>query len=310
MFFTQMDELSNLRLFTRVVEEGSFSAAARFFGVTPSSVSRQIAHLEQELGTRLFNRTTRKQSLTEAGEIYFQHASRIARDLDEAGQAVSRLTDTPSGSLHVTAEADFAVAFIAPFLPDFLSLYPDMRLRLSMSAGNLDLVESGLDLAIRIGQLEDSTLIARKIAESRSVICASPAYLAEHGTPSHPKELEAHSCLSFRIAPGKNQWSFTSRQGGPIDVPISGPLNTNSLVFLKESALAALGVIMIPSWMVGDALECGDLVPLLEGFPLRPPSTPVSAVFAHNRHLAPKVRAFVDFCAERLSTGYPSAVSS
>ena len=290
-----------MRLFVRVVEEGSFSAAARFLGVTPSSVSRQVSHLEGELGARLIHRTTRKQSLTEPGEIYFQHARRIVADLEEARLAVSRLTDTPSGSLHVTVEVDFALAYVAPILPAFLDRYPQVQIRLSMSPGMMDLVDSGIDLAIRIGHLDDSSLIARRIAMSRSLLCASPAYLKRHGTPSHPGELEAHSCLSFRTRLGKIHWGFKLPQA-LIEVPVSGRLNANSLVFLRNAALSGLGIIMIPTWMIRDELKHGHLVPLLESFPLEPPGTPVHAVFAHNRHLAPKVRAFVDFLAEQTET--------
>lgn len=296
-----MGELSNLQLFTRVVEEGSFSAAARYLGVTPSAVSRQISQLEAELGARLFHRTTRKQSLTEAGEIYFRHARGIVAELEQARLAVNRLTDTPSGNLHLTAEADFVVANIMPLLPEFLERYPAVQLRFSLSSGMMDLVDSGIDLAVRIGHLEDSSLIARKLAESRSVICASPVYLARHGTPRHPKDLEGHSCLSFRTSLGKNHWKFEMPQG-VLEVPISGSLNANSLVMLRDSALAALGMIMIPSWMVRDELRGGHLVPVLADFPSVPASTPINAIFAHNRHLAPKVRAFVDFLAERIES--------
>ena len=296
-----MSELSNMQLFVRVVEDGNFSAAARFLGITPSSVSRQVSQLEGELGARLFHRTTRKQSLTEAGEIYWQHAHRLVADLEAARLAVGRLTDTPSGSLHITVEADFALAYVAPILPDFLDRCPEVQVRLFMSAGMMDLVDSGIDLAIRIGHLDDSSLIARKIAMSRSLVCASPAYLERHGTPTHPGELEAHNCLSFRTKAGKNNWGFKLPQGS-LDVPISGRLNVNSLVFLRNAALAELGIIMIPTWMIRDELKHGYLVPLLEDFPLVPPSTPIHAVFAHNRHLAPKVRTFVDFLVERLDT--------
>jgi len=290
-----------MQFLVKVVGEGSFSAAARSLGFTPSSVSRQISQLEDELGTRLFHRTTRKQSLTEAGEIYFQHARRIVADIEEARLAVSRLTDSPSGSLHVTVETDFAVAYIAPILPDFLDQYPEVRVRLSMSTGKLDVVDGAIDLAIRIGHLVDSSLIARKIATSRSLICASPTYLEKHGMPTHPDQLAEHSCLSFRTRAGKNHWSFNCAEGS-LEVPITGRFNANSLTFLRESALAGQGIIMIPVWMVRDALQQNRLISLLEDFPLVPSSTPINAVFTHNRHLAPKVRAFVDFLAERLNT--------
>lgn len=290
-----------MQLFVRVVEEGSFSAAARYLGVTPSAVSRQISQLETELGGRLFHRTTRRQSLTEAGEVYFQHAHRIVGDLESARLAVTQLTGKPSGSLHVTAEADFALAFIEPALPMFLRQYPDVQIRLSMSAGLLDLVHEGIDVAIRVGHLDDSSLVARKLAVSHSVVCASPAYLERYGTPTHPSELTSHSCLSFRTRPGRNIWSFES-EDGPIDVPISGRLSVNGLVFLRNAAVDDLGIIMIPTWMMHDELKDRRLVPVLEEFPAIPPSTPINAVFAHNRHLAPKVRAFVDFLAERMES--------
>lgn len=288
-----------MQLFVRVVEEGSFSAAARFLGVTPSAVSRQVTQLERELGGRLFQRTTRKQNLTEAGEMYFQHAHRIVGDLEAARLAVTKLTDSPSGSLHVTVEADFALAFIEPMLPEFLSQFPEVQVRLHMSAGLLDLVHEGIDVAIRVGHLEDSSLFARKLAMSHSIVCASPDYLAKNGTPTHPRDLASHSCLSFRTRPGKNQWSFDSPDG-VIDVTISGRLNVNGLVFLRNAARDGVGIIMIPTWMTKDELKSGALVPLLEEFPAVPPSTPIHAVFAHNRHLAPKVRAFVDFLANRM----------
>lgn len=296
-----MSTLSSTELFVRVVKEGSFSAAARFLGITPSAVSRQVSQLESELGARLFHRTTRRQSLTEPGEIYFQHADRIVADLAGARLAVARLTDAPSGTLHLTVEADFALAFVAPILPEFLERYPDVGVRLATSPGMADLVESGIDVAIRIGHLDDSDLIARKIATSRSLVCASPAYLAQYGSPATPLELEAHRCLSFRTDPGRNTWRFRLPEG-ELDVAIAGPLNANSVVLLREAALAALGIVMIPTWIIRDELETGHLVPVLEDFALVPPSTPIHAVFAHNRHLAPKVRAFVDFLAERMET--------
>jgi len=296
-----MSKLSNTQLFVRVVEEGSFSAAARFLGLTPSAVSRQVSQLEGELGGRLFQRTTRRQSLTEVGEIYFQYAHRIVGDLEAARLAVTRLTDTPSGTLHITVEADFALAFIEPILSEFLNGYPEVQVRLHMSAGLQDLVHGGLDLAIRVGHLDDSSLVARKIAISQSLVCASPGYLKRHGTPTHPNDLASHSCLSFRTKPGKNYWGFESPEGA-IDVLISGRLNVNGLVFLRNAAIDGLGIIKIPTWMMRTELKQGHLVPILEGFPVMPHSTPIHAVFAHNRQLAPKVRAFVDFLAKRMET--------
>jgi DNA-binding transcriptional LysR family regulator len=299
VYIAQMNKFSNMQLFVLVVQEGSFSATARTLGITPSSVSRQISQLEGELGARLFQRTTRKQSLTEAGKIYFQHAERIIADMEAAQLAVNRLTDTPSGSLHITAEADFALVYIAPLLPDFLERYPEIKVRLSMNAGLADLVDGGIDMAIRIGHLGDSSLIARKIAMSESVVCASPAYIEKHGSPSHPSELEAHNCLSFRVKAGKKFWTFKVPEGS-LDVPISGRIDVNSIAFLRHVALDNQGVILVPKWIVRDEIGSGLLLSLLDEYPLEPVSTPIHAVFAHNRHLAPKVRVFVDFLVERM----------
>ncbi len=301
MKISQMNDFSNMQLFVLVVQEGSFSAAARALGITPSSVSRQISQLEGELNARLFQRTTRKQSLTEAGGIYFQHAERIIADLKIARLAVNRLTDTPSGSLHITVEADFAVAYIAPILPEFLEHFPNISIRISMSVGMVDLVDSGIDMAIRIGHLDDSSLIARNIAVSRSIVCASPAYIERHGEPLHPGDLEAHNCLSFRVGTGVKYWRFSVPEG-PLNVPISGRIDVNSVVFLRSLALQGQGIIMVPQWVVRDELSQGKLIPLLEDYPLQPSSSPIQAVFPHSRHLAPKVRAFVEFLVERLNT--------
>jgi DNA-binding transcriptional LysR family regulator len=296
-----MIHLSNIELFVRVVEEGSFSAAARFLGVTPSAISRQISKLENELGGRLFQRTTRKQGLTEAGEIYFQHAHRLVEEMKAAQLAVKNLTGKPSGILRVTAEADFSLTFIEPVLSKFLALYPDIQVRLHMSSEFKDLVHENFDVAIRVGHLEDSSLVARKLTESNSVICASPDYLSKHGTPSHPRDLSAHSCLSFRTRPGSSQWRFATEEGD-IDIPISGRLNANSVAFLRNAALNDLGIVMIPLWIVREEIKQQRLIPILENFSMIPSGTPINALFSHRQQLAPKARAFINFLAEQLKT--------
>jgi DNA-binding transcriptional LysR family regulator len=294
-----MSNANNIDLFVRVVEEGSFSAAARQLGQTPSSVSKQISQLEEELNARLFHRTTRKQSLTEAGEIYFQHARQIVTDLREAKLAVSNLTQAPSGSLYITAEPDLALTYLAPILPEFLEKHPEVNIRISMSAARIDILEKGIDLAIRMGHLEDSSLIARKITMSQSVICASPTYLKANGTPKCPEDLINHNCLSFRTAPGKKEWSF-KKEASEINIPIKGRVNVSSLFFLRQLILEHIGVAMIPTWIIQDELKNKHLIPLLTDYSLNPPSTPITAIFANNRHLAPKIRVFVDFLSEKL----------
>jgi DNA-binding transcriptional LysR family regulator len=274
-------------------------------GVTPSSISRQISHLEKELGGRLFQRTTRKQSLTEAGKIYFQHADRLIEDIEAAKLAVKNLTDKPSGSLRITAEADFALTFIEPLLPDFLQLYPEIQVCLNMNSNQLDLIDENLDLALRIGHLENSSLTARKLGESHSVICASPAYLLKNGEPTHPNHLKTHSCLSFNTNIGINRWHFKTANK-PIEVPIKGCLNVNNLSFLRKAALGDLGIIMIPAWMIHDDLIKNRLTPILQEFSIFQPSTPINAIFTNKRQLAPKTRAFIDFLTERLINNWPA----
>lgn len=300
-----MNNISNIQLFVRVVEEGSFSAVARSMGVTPSAVSRQISQLEKELGGRLFQRTTRKQSLTEAGEIYFQHADRLVEDIEVAKLAVKKLTDKPSGSLRITAEADFALRFIEPLLPEFLKLYPEIQVCLHMSSIQLDLIDENLDLALRIGHLENSSLTARKLGDSNSVICASPAYISKHGEPSHPSDLQAHSCLSFNTKVGVNRWRFETTSNS-INIPIKGCLKVNSLSFLRKAALKDLGIIMIPRWMIQDELKQKRLLPILQEFSILQPSTPINAIFTNKRQLAPKTRAFINFLTERLMNDQPT----
>ncbi|WP_027258229.1 LysR family transcriptional regulator [Leisingera aquimarina] len=288
-----MNASASVNLFVHVVEEGSFSAAARILGLAPSSVARQIQQLENELGARLFQRTTRKQSLSEAGELYYRHAKRAAEELEAARTGIARLTGAPSGVLTVTAEPDLATELISPVLPEFLSQHPDVKIRLLFSSTFADLVEGRIDLAIRMGQLKDSSLVARKIFDSRSLLCASPEYLKQFGTPSRPAELSAHQCLSFRTSSGKPLWRFETPEG-PSDVTVSGPVQANGLAFLKNMALNGCGVIMIPDWAVQAHLDRGELVPLLTEFPSIPLDTPVSAVYADRRRLEPKTRAFVD----------------
>jgi len=290
-----MKAITNLDVFIKVVEQGSFSAAARHFDITPSAISRQISQLEEDLGARLFHRTTRKQSLTEAGEIYRQYALRISDEIEAAQLAVSQLSNKPKGTLHIATEKDFATTFIHPLLPDFFNRYPEINLHLSLDANLVDLVAGGMDAAIRIGHLEDSSLIARKL------VCASPNYFAKHSPPLTPLDLQAHNCLSFRTTSSHVLWRL-SMDGELLEVPVSGNFRANSLAMLRDAALNDLGVIFIPQWFVQTELEQG----LLQSIDFTSTDTPVYAVFANNRQLAPKVRAFVDFMVERLPARFDS----
>jgi DNA-binding transcriptional LysR family regulator len=292
-----MKIINHLDIFIKVTETGSFSEAARHFDITPSAVSRQISQLEQELSARLFQRTTRKQNLTEAGKLYYAYAQRINAEVEAAKLAVSQLTDTPNGTLHIAAEKDFAEVFIQPLLSDFLKYYPEIKIHLSLDTHLRDLVSGAFDIAIRIGHLNDSSLIARKLMSSQSVVCASPAYFEKYQCPKKVNDLSIHNCLSFRTNTNQILWSLYNNQQ-IIDVPVSGNFRANSLSILKDAAIKGLGIINIPRWFIQKEVNAG----LLKCLDFQSQETPVNAVFTSNRQLAPKTRVFIDFLAENLST--------
>ncbi|MBB1486669.1 LysR family transcriptional regulator [Oceanospirillum sediminis] len=285
-----------LEVFVKVVELGSFSEASRYFDVTPSAISRQISQIEDELGARLFYRTTRKQSLTESGEIYHSYALRINAEMSAAKLAVSQLTERPRGILHVTAEKDFAETFILPLLPEFFSCFPEVDLQLSLDTRLVDLVEDAIDIAIRVGHLNDSSLVARKLMSSPSVVCASPAYFKKQGQPADIQALGQHNCLSFRTTASQLLWRLGQHSQFE-EVRVNGNFRANSLSILRDAAVMGLGVIYIPQWFVQKEINEG----LLQVLNFESQETPVYAVFANNRQLAPKVRVFIDFLAEHLS---------
>lgn len=298
-----MDNLASLRLFILVADTGSFSAAARATNATPSAVSRQISRLEEDWGARLLQRTTRQQALTEAGEVLLRHARQVIEDLETARLAVSNLSDAPSGVLRITAEADLAATLLSPLLPGFLERYPNLSLRLFPSASLEDLVERNIDVAIRMGHLESSSLMARRLTVSRSLIVASPDYLKKNGVLSRPEELAAHSCLSFRAGSDQTTWRF-SDDGREFEVPISVRLHAASLLVLKNAAKAGLGIAILPNWITREELDAGTLVPLLARYSHLPPATPISAVYPSGRNLASKVRVFIDYISERIDRSH------
>lgn len=286
-----MDQLAALTAFVTTVEAGGFSQAARRLGVSKSLLSRQVAHLEAELGVRLLQRTTRRLSPTEAGELYFQRAQRILLDLEEAASEVGQLQTAPRGKLRVSAPMSFGVLHLAPALPKFLQSCPELELELSLSDRFVDLIEEGIDVAVRIGRLSDSTLIARHVAPIRRVVCASPAYLARCGTPSHPSALASHAVLSH-LGMGPAEWRFTV-DGKPETVRVQARLSAGNGEALRILALAGLGLVYLPTFFVGDDIRQGTLLPVLDSYV--PQDSALYGVYPHSRHLSAKVRAFLDF---------------
>jgi len=291
-----MDSVAGMRILVRVVDAGSFSAAARHLGVAPSSVSRQINELEEDLGAILFARTTRKLSLTEAGQLYYERASGIINDVDEAKLALSQL-GSPSGILRVTVPSGIGRELVVSAVPAFLDEYPAIKIVLSMTDQMVDIVDAGIDVAIRVGRQQDSSFKARKIGESKRVVCASPEYLKNAGIPRTPADLEQHNCVTWRDHPGHNTWAFRGPDGVS-KVRVSGSFFAKSADALVAATVAGLGVSLLPDWNMGIELRQKQLRAVLTDYEASPAASPVYAVHAHQRHVPPKIRAFIDFLIE------------
>ncbi len=299
-----MDSVAGMRILVRVVDSGNFSAAARRLGVAPSSVSRQINELEEDLGARLFARTTRKLSLTEAGRLYYERATSIINDVDEAKLALTQL-GSPSGILRVTVPSGIGRELVASAVPAFLNRYPAIKIVLSMTDQMLDIVDAGIDVAIRVGRLQDSSFKARKIGESKRVVCASPEYLKKAGIPRTPADLERHNCVTWRDHPGHNTWVFRGPDGVS-KVRVSGSFFAKSADALVAATVAGLGLSLLPDWNMGIELRQKQLCAVLEDYEASPAASPVYAVHAHQRYVPPKIRTFIDFLIETFTQArYP-----
>lgn len=294
-----MDRQGEMAVFVKAVESGSFSAAARALGLTPSAISKLITRLEDRLGARLLNRTTRRLGLTEEGEAFYQRARPILAEIEAAEGAVSQLRAAPRGQLKINAAASFAQNWVVPLIPEFMDRYPEVSIDLTLSDSIVDLVEEGVDVAIRIAELADSSLIARRLAPGHRAICASPEYLARHGAPETPDDLARHNCLTLSLPSSLNEWEFDGPNGRR-RVRITGTFRANNAIALHRAALAGLGLMRGSRFLVGADIKAGRLVPVLSQFAC-PGESAIYAVYPHSRHLSPKVRAFVDFLVERFT---------
>lgn len=293
-----MEHLSDIAVFVRVIEAGSFTAAAEQLGLSQSAVSKCVTRLEEHLGTRLLNRSTRKFSLTEAGSALHARGRRALDEIEEAELEVARLQTEPRGVLRVNAPMSFGILHLAPALDEFLQRYPALTVDLQLDDRLVDLVEEGFDCAIRIKALADSTLVARRLAPCRLVVCAAPDYLARHGTPTTPAALREHACLVYTYRDDPNEWVFRGPDGHELKVVVAGRLRCNNGLIHRDAALAGLGILVTPTFYVGDELRSGRLQTILTDYtPIPEPS--VYVVYPERRHLSPKVRAFVDFLAAR-----------
>lgn len=303
-----MDLVGAMRLFTKVVDLGSFSEAGRQLDLDQSSISRQVSALEDQLGVRLLNRTTRRLALTEAGQLYYERAVSILSEIEEANQAVLQLSATPRGTLRITVPVVFGRLHVAVALPGFLAQFPELRVDLTLTDHELDLLEEGADLAIRMGEPNATTLIVRKLAENPWIIVGSPDYLARSGVPERPEELIRHNCITRRPQSGGGfEWEFKGN-GRVHHVTVSGNLVTNNPEVLRAGALGGLGLARLSSWTVGKDLQSGALKRVLGEYEVTPLGAegPIYAVYPHNRHLSAKVRVFVDYLVEWLASHNPT----
>lgn len=293
-----MDRFTEMRIFARVVEMGSLSAAAERLDIARSAVSRRLADLEARLGVELLHRTTRRISLTESGREYYERCVRILADLEEADLSVSRAHSALRGSLRVAMPLSFGLTRLQPIIQDFMALHPQVNFDLDCDDRHVDLLREGFDVGIRIARLEDSSFIARRLCPIRHVVCASPAYLAAHGTPRHADELARHQCLAYSNQANPELWSYRRPDGEPAQARIGVRLRANNGDLLVKAAVAGSGIILIPSFYVHELLARGELVAILQDHSW--PELNAYALYPPTRHLSSRVRAFVDFLAERL----------
>ncbi len=288
-----MDRLSDVRLFLLIAEERGFAPAARRAGISATVATRRIASLEADLGARLFNRSTRNVSLTEAGEVYRERAQEVIDAADRARHALEELRGTPRGTLAVTASPVMGQGLLQ-LMPTFLDDYPEIKVKFRFTEQQVDLIREGFDLAIRLGHPSDSTLVARQLMQSDSVICASPTYLEKRGKPSHPSDLSNHDCLTMR----SKRWHF-SKDSEQFYVPVDGPLEINEGPLIIAAAVSGMGIMMAPDWIIRELLVTGTLVQVLSDYQIEPKGTPVNAVYPARSHLPPKVRVFIDYLIEQ-----------
>lgn len=291
-----IDDLPALETFARIVSAGSLSAAARELDLSLSVVSKRLAHLESRLGVRLLHRTTRQQTLTDEGAQFHAQVLRILAEIEQAEVLMQDRRGTVSGLLRVTAPGELGRLRLAPLVAEFQRRHPQVTVQLMLTDSVVDLLAHEIDVAVRIGSLADSSMIARELAPNRRVLCAAPAYVAEHGEPAHPGELCRHRCIVMGEQP-RAEWRFNGN-GGALEVEVTAALLTNDGGAARTLALAGAGIALKSIWDVGPDLEAGRLVRVLPAYAA--PAAPLHAVYPGGRHLAMRVRAFVDFVRERL----------
>jgi len=292
-----MDRFESMQVFTTVVELGSFTAAANAFKLSPAMVSKHISSLEQRLGVSLLSRTTRRLHVTEIGKNYYEYCKQIIKQLEEAEAGTEIMRGSPKGNLKVSASIWFGAITLAPIVCDYLTSHPEVNIDLTLSDRFVDIIDEGFDLAIRIGDLEDSSYIAKKLSMFELSICASPAYLAKNGTPYQPEDLQTHQCLGFTNWRSHSGWKLLQKQSIGKH-PLPSRFDSNNGQALLAAALKGIGIIMMPKVLMTEHLEKGTLVEVLKEF--TPAPRPVNAVYPKEKQATKKLTSFVDFLAAAL----------
>ncbi|MGY5779830.1 LysR family transcriptional regulator [Rhizobium sp. LEGMi135b] len=287
-----MDRFSSMGIFVKAVELGSFSAVADALNMSPQLVGKHVQFLEQHLGVRLLNRTTRRQHLTEVGSQFYERCRNILAEVESAEALAAETRAVPRGKLRVNAPVTFGIHALAPKLPKYLSAHPEVSIDLSLTNRMVDLIDEGYDTVFRIGDLAGSGLIARRLDPYRLVACAAPSYLQSHGAPSRPDDLRNHECLIFSHTMLRTHWDFEGPEGS-VSIPISGRLMIDNGEALLNAALAGLGIVLQSFELIQSSLETGALVPILPGYSV--PTRPLHILYAPDRRVTPKLRSFLDF---------------
>jgi DNA-binding transcriptional LysR family regulator len=287
-----VQDLAAYRAFLRLAETGSFTQVARELGASQPSISRQISALEDRLGARLVQRTTRSVTLTEEGRRFYDRALLVLESIQEAEASVGRGNSRPAGHLRIAAPVAFSRLHLMPLVPGFLDRHPEVTIDLIMHDGFADLVAEGIDVAIRVGEPADPTLIAKRLGETRRVAVASPAYLKKHGVPAHPRELADHACIRYTQLATGSRWVFDGADG-PLPIEVKGPFQANNSEAVREAVLAGLGIAALPLWAFTDEIRKGRVKIILQAF--EPPRLPLNALYPSRRFVPAKVRAFVDY---------------
>tara|TARA_R110001583_G_C5641511_1_gene407896 strand:- start:185 stop:1150 length:966 start_codon:yes stop_codon:yes gene_type:complete len=294
-----LDSLSDIAVFVQVVDSGSFTAAADRLAISKSVVSKYVTRLENQLGARLLNRTTRRLSLTEAGRVFYERSRKGLADIEDAKSEVSRMQSEPRGTLRLNAPMSFGILHVAPALPEFLKRYPEITVDVNLDDRKVDVIEEGFDISVRISELPDSSLVAKRLGPCRHTIVAAPEYLERCGTPRTPEELRDHNIVSYRYQESALAWHFQTPDNKSTAVTVSGSLMMNNSLALRATLLEGVGIARTPTFAVGQDIREGRLIPILRDYDVL--DVTIFLVYPQRRHLSPKVRAFVDFMAERIT---------